>query len=258
MSANDEAKRAILKRIETGEEFLSRDLAALAQAQGVDGWQASVLVNSFTQSLANKGHIVRLRHGPKGTEWVWQIAPGVPLPPPPAAPVEAPIHEAPPPLLASASAAGPYDPPAALEGPNNGLTEAVAEFLWHDLGGGDRERTLKENTSIMEARAWRGAAERLLSMLFGMGMVGPAGVPNKLPGAEWTYGWVYEAANWEIIDAEGAGVALVLNDADVPMMLAAPVMAGAIKAVMARFQEKGGVKFSDLQALQASLPKQKD
>jgi hypothetical protein len=105
----------------------------------------------------------------------------------------------------------------------------------------------------MESRGWRRAAEETLAFLFRLGMQGPAGVP---PVEGWTYGWVYEASNWEIVDAEGAGVALVLNDRDVPMMMAAPKMADAIKAVLQRLQERGGVKRSDIEALGASLPKE--
>jgi hypothetical protein len=233
--ARQKALAAMMAVIDAGQPFHTADLTAAAKAAGA-GFRAHILANQLTQRLKGQRLISVIARA--GNTCTWQKRPEPPAPVPK-------IHQP--------HAGGPYDPPAQLEGPNNGLTEMVAEFLWHEIGSGDPTRTLRENTSPMEARGWRSVAGRLLANLFSHGMVGPGG-PVDSYAIGWSYAWVYEADNWEIIDSDGGGVALVLNDWDVPLMLAAPRMAEAIRHVLHRAQERGGIKRSDLDALRAALP----
>jgi hypothetical protein len=239
----DPAQRALWKRMAEG-PFRKRELVDVALASGQPSPRAYSAVGAFLIDLKQRGAIF-FRGPPQ--QGVWTLLPrdqwaGEPIP-----------EELPPPALASRCAEGPYDPAPEIEGPNNGLTEAFAEHLWHDLGAGDRSYQLK-SLRVLEQRAWREAAERALSYLFGLGLAGPAGPPrDRYTG--WSYKWLYEAGTWEIVDEGGGYVAMVANEADVPMFLAAPDMAFAIREVLRRFDQKGGIKRDDIEALRAAMPK---
>lgn len=239
MTLLERAKAAMIARALQGEPFMSRDLASIAVELGVGKSRAAVLANSTTQWLKSHRKIGRAG-GHRGSAYVWQTIPDPPPPP------------SPPPVLAMPVDAGPYDPAPEIEGPNNGLTTAFAEHLWHDLGAGSPENALR-SLSAMEQRAWREAAERALKFLFDRGMVGPCGLPRqKFTG--WSYKWLYEANSWEIVDEEGGFVALIANDTDAPLFLAAPDMAAIIEHVLESVAERGGVKRADLDELARSLP----
>lgn len=240
------AERAIWDRI-CKEPFRTSDLVAVAKACHESNASSETLAKATVRRLQIKGAIVfegshRLGQWRLLPEEQWmseeemrEAAATAPLPDLPAPAVQ-----------------GPLDPPTALEGPNSGLTEQFAEFLWGTMTDQlQTGMTLRASVSVMEARGWRRLAEGCLAYLFTLGMRGPGG---PQPEGGWTYAWVYEASNWEIVDADGGGVALVLNDRDVPMMLAAPRMAEAIQALLTKFDALGGVKRSDFAALRASLP----
>lgn len=130
-----------------------------------------------------------------------------------------------------------YDPPAALEGPNSGLTEQVADWIWS--GRPTAANNLRgEHFHSISAKAqenWRVVARHVLKRLADAGFCGPGGPPR--PVAEgWSYAWLYEGSKWEIIEEGGDGaVALVCNPQDVPLLVAAPRLLAAAEAMLAAF-----------------------
>jgi hypothetical protein len=240
---SDAASRAVWKRMGEG-PFARSELVNLAVAAGESRVGCLTKITAAMNEMKAKGAIY-YSGPPNGGRW--HLLPrdkwaGAPIP-----------RETPKPEIKAPPDSGVYDPAAEVEGPNNGLTTAFAEHLWHDLGAGDRSYALK-SLAVMEQRAWREAAERALNFLFGIGFVGPAGTPRE-PHTGWTYKWLYEAGTWEIADEDGGYVAMVGNDSDVPLLLAAPDMATAIKAAVTRYREAGGIKRSDIDDLTDSLPK---
>lgn len=241
----DAARKAVWARMER-RPFRQRDLIEAAIAAGQPSAFAHRAVATLLREVKSAGAIVFDGQGGP-SQGRWSLLPrgewtGSPIPSgPPAAPV-----------LGAPAVQGPYDPPVDTEGPNSGLTEAFAEELWRQLGGGDTSYKLKY-LPIMEQRSWRCVAKRSLAFLFELGFVGPAGTPRKV-GYGWTYGWVCDANSWEILDEDGGFVALVSENADVPVLLQAPEMAFAIREVVGRFNENGAIKKSDIALLAASLP----
>lgn len=144
-----------------------------------------------------------------------------------------------------------YEPPVDLEGPNNGLIEAVADRLWRKRSYViNRGRASFADQTEQVKDGWRKAAAEVLRFLFEIGFVGPAGRP---PVEGWRYNWVHECNDWEIVDESGGGVALVLNYQDLPLLLAAPAMKRAIDG----FFEELGDEMPDhptIHALAASVP----
>jgi hypothetical protein len=149
-----------------------------------------------------------------------------------------------------------YDPPEELEGANNGLINAVAARLWQQRTHyfhPPRSEFGKQSAQV--THAWRQTATDLLRMLFDMGFVGPAGPPRQDRFEGLTYAWVYEAGEWEIIDAEGGYVALVRHTPDLELMLAAPAMRAAIHGLLAALPDDHPVRGTpEMKALVASLP----
>lgn len=243
------AERAIWDRI-CAEPFRLSDLIAIAKAHHESNTRSEMLAKSTLRRLITQGAIVfegskRLGKWRLLPEEHWMTD----------AELAQAASEAPLPILAGPAVEGPLDPPAKLEGPNNGLTESVAQFLWSVMTDQkDTGMTMRASVTVMEARGWRRLADSLIQYLLSLGMVGPGG---QNPPDGWTQAWVYEADEWEIVDEDGGGVALVLNGEDVPMMLAAPRMAAAIGVLLTKFDALGGVKRSDFAALRASLPEVK-
>jgi hypothetical protein len=238
----DAAQRACWKRM-AERPFAKAELVSCAEAAGQPKVRAYSAVSGFLNDLKARGAVF-YSGPPNGGRW--KLLPkdqwtGAPIP-----------KETPKPVLQAPADGGPYDPAPEIEGRNNGLTTALGEHLWHDLGGGDRSNALS-SLPVMEQRAWREAAGRALDWLFDKGFVGPAGPPReRFTG--WSYKWLYEANCWEICDDEGGYVAMIANDADAPLFLAAPDMATAIRQALSNYDEKGAISRADIPALRASLP----
>jgi hypothetical protein len=238
----DAAQRAIWARMQRG-PFRKRELVDAAVAAGQPNVRAYSAITSFLNELRRKGAVF-FEGTPRDGSWTLL---------PKADWLGAPISDPhPKPVLKAPPIVGPYDPAPEVEGPNNGLTRALAEHLWCDLGGGVDSNTLNSRP-VMERRAWLEAADRVLALLLGLGFVGPAGRPREL-GFGWSYKWLYEANTWEVVDEGGGFVAMVANEGDVPMFLCAPDMAVAISELLGKYQTRGGIKKSDLDALARSLP----
>lgn len=158
----------------------------------------------------------------------------------------------------------PYCVPPELEGPDNGLVEQVAERLWRkakefsptgkglsDNGWEDRPEKVKQ--------AWREVAYDALLMMFDIGFVGPAGHPDPERFDRMTYGWNYEANNWEILDGEGGYVALVADPTDVELIMAAPKMMTAINALLGAIPPGHPAReMEELLELELSLPEHRE
>lgn len=153
-----------------------------------------------------------------------------------------------------------YDPPEAIEGPNNGLVEAVAERLWikrtgyQHSGPGYRHRTFEQQTAQVK-ESWRAAAREMLEFLFDIGFVGPAGQPDPARFDGLNYSWLYAAHCWEIQDSEGGYVALVNEVPDLELMMAAPAMRGAIRSLLDSLPNEHPIQRTEqVRTLRASLP----
>lgn len=238
----DAVQRALWSHMAAG-SFRKRDLVDVAKVAGHPGGVVHRDIDRFVLDLRAKGAIYFTGEKQTGVwsllpkdQWTGSPIPSVPVPPELKAPV----------------VVGLYDPLPEIEGPNSGLTEGFSEHLWHDLGGGDRSYQLK-SLPVMEQRSWREAGLRALNFLFELGFVGPSGKPREL-FTGYSYRWLYEANTWEIVDEEGGYVAMLGNDYDIPLFLAAPDMAAAIKDVVERFRAAGAIKRSDIETLAQSLP----
>lgn len=148
-----------------------------------------------------------------------------------------------------------YDPPRDLEGENQGLVEAVAERLWsrrtRHMGHGQTF----SGQSVAVKSAWREAADDILSMMFDIGFVGPAGPPRHDRFDGRSYAWHADAGQWEIIDEHGGFVALVGDHTDLELLLAAPLMRGAITALVGAIgPDHPARQMPEIIALAASLP----
>lgn len=238
----DAAQRACWARMAEG-PFAKADLTARAEVAGQPKVGCYGAVTKFLNDLKARGAVF-FSGPPNGGRWTllpkdqWT---GAPIP-----------AQTPKPELKAPVDSGPYDPAPEIEGRNNGLTTAFAEHLWHDLGAGDAGLALS-SLPVMEQRAWREAADRGLAYLFRIGFVGPAGPPrDRYTG--WSYKWLYEANTWEVTDEDGGYVAMIGDDRDVPMFLAASDMAAAIREAVERYDKRGAISRSDIAALKASLP----
>lgn len=143
-----------------------------------------------------------------------------------------------------------YDPPTDLEGPNMGLIEAIADRLWSRRTRYTRrpgEKFSKQSAQVH--KDWRESAADVFAFLQGIGFVGPSGEPSKVG---LTYSWLYEAHEWEIRDGAKGFVALVREEADVPLILAAPKMAQAIRALLERLEGDPCLDMPELRALAES------
>ena len=146
----------------------------------------------------------------------------------------------------------PYDAPAEHEGANQGLVEALAERLWTVRSpAGRRGHFFRDQREEVRA-SWRHTAEVMLDYLVSVGFTGPGGPPR--PDRQLVYGWAYDVNNWSIYDQGRGFVASVAYQEDVPLFLAAPQMAEAIRTVLTRADRLGGIKRSDLDALREALP----
>lgn len=150
-----------------------------------------------------------------------------------------------------------YDPPAELEGPDNGLVEAVAARIWATRGALFAKRATPrdfERQSDQVKRAWRRTAEDVLQMLLvDLAFQGPAG-PPRIPDTDWTYCWHDDCANWEIVDENGGAVALVMHHQDLQMLVAAPRMAASIRLLQAQLAGSPVLDDPAIKDLIASLP----
>jgi hypothetical protein len=124
-----------------------------------------------------------------------------------------------------------YDSRPELEGPDNGLLEAVAAKLWCRRSYQFAHNITWESQTQQVKSGWRIAAGEVLTFLIDLGFTGPGGLPTA-PGAGLDYGWCYEAADWVIYDGNKGCVALVGDPTDVPLFLAAPKMRDAIQALL--------------------------
>jgi len=149
-----------------------------------------------------------------------------------------------------------YDPPADLEGADNGLVEAVAAKIWANRAQLFNKRATPHEfgrQSLAVRASWRKTAEETLRYLFALGFTGPGGPPRD-PETGWCYAWNWECNNWEIIDSTGGAVALVVNDQDVPLLIAAPRMEAAITALLAAVKHTPAAEAPEVLALAAALP----
>ncbi len=235
--------RVIHDRIHNGQPFTTRELANLLLEQEPT-WspqRALASVSNFIQAEKVRGAVESLGARPGTNAYLWRLKPKPPAPEAPLPAVKAPVVH------------GPYDPPVALEGRNSGLTEGLAGKLWREIGGGGRDQELKDGAKPMEADGWRRVARGVIAYLGRLGFTGPGGPPRDQ--GDWECRFVNDASNWEIVTDKGEGVALVLNETDVPLLIAAPTMRTAIIAALEAFDAKGGVKKSHLEALRQALPK---
>lgn len=147
------------------------------------------------------------------------------------------------PTVVNAFAPGAYDPPAELEGPNNGLVEALAARLWEQRGRHYHRRgaTFDRDAGPQTKDQWRTTARMVLSFMFELGFVGPAGAPE--PPAR-NYCWNNEANKWEVLDSDGGFVALVREPDDVPIFIAAARLVDAVP-VFLEATDAAGVIFPD-------------
>jgi hypothetical protein len=153
----------------------------------------------------------------------------------------------------------PYCPPVELEGPHSGLVEQMAQRLWRKA----REFSRQPLASVgdWESRpewvkiAWREVAHDALMMLFDIGFVGPAGDPKSDRFEGLSYCWNYQASEWQINDDEGGYVALVRETPDLEVMLAAPAMRAAIRALLEPLPPNHSLRANpQIAALEAALP----
>ena len=154
-----------------------------------------------------------------------------------------------------------YEPPPEVEGKNNGLIESMAETLWihrtQVISPINRKKNFKDQTEEVK-KQWRATAREAVGLLLNLGFVGPGGDP-KFNYSEWTYGWLYNAASWEIMDDENGFVALVNEEADLALMLAAPRMRLAIKEFLAAFPpDHPRLEMAEVVALMESLPPEQE
>lgn len=149
-----------------------------------------------------------------------------------------------------------FDPPAEIEGPDNGLIEALADRIWSYRARYYAKHRLDFTRQSKEVRNdWRETAKDALTFMFGLGFQGPAGRPDQDRFERLTYAWLYSGATWEILDEAGGYVALVNDNSDMELMLAAPGMRSAIKALLAAIPVGHPARaMPELQALEASLP----
>lgn len=240
----DKARAAMRARIMTGEPFRTSDLSRIGVSVGQSTGTAGNTASNLIQSLKGTGVEAIASTGPTGPN-LWQMKD-----PPPRS-----VEDAPLPVLVAPNVVGPYDPDPKVEGRNQGLTEALAEKLWKLLGGGDEvDEDLALAVPMLEADGWRRLSLEVQRWMFERGFVGPGG--ERAPGRGLDYSWVYQCADWSIQDADGGHVALISDDQDVPLFLAAPRMRDAIQTFLARFEAAGGIQRSDIQALAASLPEE--
>lgn len=227
------ARDAMLARMFSGERFLSADLQAIGVSHGLSIGLAAILANKITQGAKRRREIVQL--GNRGPAYVWQAASA---------------REVAPAIIAP-HVGGPLDPPTAIEGKHSGLTEGLADRLWRRIGGGNESDEMRTTADPMVADAWRRVALDAIGWLLELGMRGPG---QEHEPREWVPGWSYDCLEWAIYDGDKGCVCLVPNVADVPLLLAAPRMDTAIRAVLARVEAHGGVKRQDLEDLRAALP----
>lgn len=151
-----------------------------------------------------------------------------------------------------------FDARPDIEGPDNGLIEALAERLWkfrRDVGTAKAARTKQWDALSEPVKSqWRETARVVMRFLLSIGFVGPAGPPKDRFGGL-TYGWVYEGSDWAIHDEEGGFVALVSHTADLELILAAPAMRKAILDLLASIPD-GHPTFDQpaMRALAESVP----
>jgi hypothetical protein len=233
----------MMARIDTGEPFLSRDLANIAIAAGHHR-RVHDSVQALIQALKAQGYVKQV--GNSGAAYIWQRSAAVPPPPVTDAPIPQPM---------AVAVQGPFDPDPTVEGVNQGFTERLAEFLWEIMGRGQAnlyaDEPLRESTTPMEANGWRHLSLRILQFMEQRGFHGPGG-PRK-DAAPWDYAWVYEISDWAIYDGENRFVATCGQDDDVSLILAAPKMAAAIRTVLDNGQANGGFKKSDVALLAAAV-----
>lgn len=149
-----------------------------------------------------------------------------------------------------------YDAPPALEGPDNGFLEEFADRLWSFRSRYYRARGDSfEKQSPQVKYQWRETAKHMLDFLGSTGFIGPAGPPRQDRFDGWTYAWVYQAHEWEVIDADGGYIALVRETPDLEVIMAAPEMRNAIKALLAAIPDDHPARaLPEMQALENSLP----
>lgn len=158
-----------------------------------------------------------------------------------------------------------YEPPA-IEGENAGLIEQVAARLWRNRSvkagvNAGRNRALRpgfDEQSQAVRVSWRETARDLLTMLLSdMGFEGPAGPPRD-PHTGWSYAWLEQCNEWEIIDDAGGLVALVGHSADLQMLLAAPRMREAIEGLLDAINGTPALQRPEIENLANALPKRND
>lgn len=239
MTRSGPSYKAMMERIAVGTPFKSRELADLAKAAGMK-YGASQLANQVTQGERAAGNICVV--GKDGAANIWQHTAHAP-------PKGAPA------VVRSPAVCGPLDPSSAVEGGNTGLTEFVAEWLWQEVGG-QGQNPSKEGVFVeinpMEAFGWRIVADKLIRRLLDLGMRGP-GPPPDVSGT-WTIPWNYNLGEWAVQDKDGSFVASLLDGEAAYIIAAAPSMRNAILAALKRYDDHGGIKREDIDALRASLP----
>jgi hypothetical protein len=223
----------MLALIEKGGRFRTSDLYGLGGAGPREA-------NQLTQELKRKKVIATVAY--EANTNIWQLV-GAP------ATADGPVA----PTVAARAVVGPYDPPPALERANTGLTEALATKLWHVLGNGPENDDLKDSASPMEQRGWRDVAGQVISYLGGLGFTGPGGSPRET--TEWNAVFNFDCSNWELVDQDGGGVALVLNGGDVPLLAAAPIMRSAILALLDAVDGTAAADQPQIVALREALPR---
>jgi hypothetical protein len=153
----------------------------------------------------------------------------------------------------------PYCPPVELEGPHSGLVEQLAQRLWRKV----RDCSAKPEAAGLEwegrpehvKAVWREVAHDALLMLFDIGFVGPAGEPKADRFEGLSYCWNYLASEWQVNDADGGYVALVRETPDLEVMLAAPGMRSAIRALLEPLPANHPLRANpQIAALEAALP----
>lgn len=206
------ARLAMWARVQEG-AFNHTDLQDVTRAAGLSKIDALRYAMKAIEKMKAEGSITfHAEKGPRYGKWT---------------------HKGLAPVVAGPYAPAPdtrlYDPPAALEGPNNGLTEEVADRLWRNRKTKSGFRGLLDFTleSTTVKNSWRETAADLLDWMYRIGFSGPAGPPRRF-GERYSYAWNYECANWEIVDEDKGCVATIPNEEDVPLLMAAPRMMLAI------------------------------
>lgn len=257
------ARKAVWKRVKAA-PFRRGDLQLVAQTAGMGEAAAHRLAVKAINELKATGNIRFEGSSPKFGRWHYEARaddPPEPPPPPPPPPwsgwsgipggAEAVAER----ISARPKPGQEYDPPVALEGPNTGLSEAVAQKLWllrQEAQGREIITTWEEPASAAVKASWRKTTLKLLDWLWRIGFTGPGG-PPRAAAAGWRYAWNYPIGAWEIIDDNSGCVACVPNEEDVPLILAAPRMAFAIVSLLTELADHPARELPAIRALAETL-----